>query len=85
MLKGRLPQLKTTGRQALAMAPMAVAVSLAVMGVAMSASSSPRPDIDRTAEAVARATVRAVLTARALHLNDGLRLPCHADMVSTGG
>ena len=32
MLKGRLPQLKTTGRQALAMAPMAVAVSLAVMG-----------------------------------------------------
>ena len=37
------------------------------------------------AEAVARATVRAVLTARALHLNDGLRLPCHADMVSTGG
>lgn len=37
------------------------------------------------AEAVARATVRAVLTARALRLNDGLRLPCHADMVSTGG
>ena len=29
--------------------------------------------------------VRAVLTARALRLNDGLRLPCHADMVSTGG
>ena len=56
MLKGRLPQLKTTGRQALAMAPMAVAVSLAVMGLAMSASSSVRPDLDRTAEAVARAT-----------------------------
>lgn len=56
MLKGRLPQLKMTGRQALAAAPMVMAVSLAVMGVAMSASSSPRPDIDRTAEAVARAT-----------------------------
>ena len=56
MLKGRLPQLKTTGRRALAAAPMVMAVSLAVMGVAMSASSSPRPDLDRTAEAVARAT-----------------------------
>ena len=56
MLKGRLPQLKTTGRRALAAAPMAVAVSLAVMGLAMSASSSVRPDLDRTAEAVARAT-----------------------------
>lgn len=56
MLKGRLPQLKTTGRQALAAAPMAVAVSLAVMGLAMSASSSVRPDLDRTVEAVARAT-----------------------------
>ncbi|WP_331033726.1 cell wall hydrolase [Brevundimonas sp.] len=56
MLKGRLPQLKTTGRQALAAAPMVVAVGLAVMGVAMSASSSVRPDLDRTAEAVARAT-----------------------------
>ena len=67
MLKGRLPQLKTTGRQALAMAPMAVAVSLAVMGVAMSASSSPRPDIDRTAEAVARAT-GGDLTPRGLQL-----------------
>ncbi|MGO4410618.1 MULTISPECIES: cell wall hydrolase [unclassified Brevundimonas] len=40
----------------MAAAPMAVAATLAVMGVAMSASSSPRPDIDRTAEAVARAT-----------------------------
>ena len=56
MLKGRLPQLKTTGRQALAAAPMVAAVSLAVMGLAMSASSSVRPDLDRTAEAVARAT-----------------------------
>ncbi|MND89375.1 Spore cortex-lytic enzyme precursor [compost metagenome] len=56
MLKGRLPPLKTTGRRAIAAAPMVMAVSLAVMGVAMSASSSPRPDIDRTAEAVARAT-----------------------------
>ena len=56
MLKGRLPQLKTTGRRAIAAAPMVMAVSLAVMGVAMSASSSPRPDLDRTAEAVARAT-----------------------------
>ena len=55
MLKGRLPPLKTTGRRAIAAAPMVMAVSLAVMGVAMSASSSPRPDIDRTAEAVARA------------------------------
>ncbi|MEN5170480.1 cell wall hydrolase [Brevundimonas pondensis] len=56
MLKGRLPQLKTTGRRALAAAPMIMAVSLAVMGLAMSASSSVRPDLDRTAEAVARAT-----------------------------
>ena len=56
MLKGRLPLLKTTGRRALAAAPATLAVSLALMGVAMSASSSPRPDLDRTAEAVARAT-----------------------------
>ncbi len=56
MLKGRLPQLKTSGRRVLAAAPMAMAVSLAVMGLAMSASSSVRPDLDRTAEAVARAT-----------------------------
>jgi len=67
MLKGRLPQLKTTGRQAFAAAPMVMAVSLAVMGVAMSASSSPRPDIDRTAEAVARAT-GGDLTPRGLQL-----------------
>lgn len=67
MLKGRLPQLKTTGRRALAAAPMIMAVSLAVMGVAMSASSSPRPDIDRTAEAVARAT-GGDLTPRGLQL-----------------
>lgn len=56
MLDSRLPQLRTTGRRALAAAPFAVAATLAAMGVAMSASSSPRPDIDRTAEAVARAT-----------------------------
>ncbi|HUH23745.1 MAG TPA: cell wall hydrolase [Brevundimonas sp.] len=67
MLKGRLPQLKTTGRRALAAAPMAVAVSLAVMGLAMSASSSVRPDLDRTAEAVARAT-GGDLTPRGLNL-----------------
>lgn len=67
MLQGRLPQLKTTGRRALAAAPMAVAVSLAVMGLAMSASSSVRPDLDRTAEAVARAT-GGDLTPRGLNL-----------------
>jgi len=55
---GRLTPLKTTGRRALAAAPAAMAVTLAAMGVAMSASSTPRPDIDRTAEAVARATGR---------------------------
>ena len=32
------------------------------------------------AEAVARATVRAVLTARTLRTADGLALPCHADL-----
>ena len=53
---GRLTPLKTTGRRAVAAAPAAMAVTLAAMGVAMSASSTPRPDIDRTAEAVARAT-----------------------------
>ena len=51
----------------------------------MAISSACQLELLQTAEAVARATVRAVLTARALHLNDGLRLPCHADMVSTGG
>lgn len=56
MLKGRLPQLKSTGRRAMAAAPAAMAVTLAAMGVAMSASSSPRPDLDRTAETVARLT-----------------------------
>jgi spore germination cell wall hydrolase CwlJ-like protein len=48
--------LTTTGRRALAAAPAVLAVTLAAMGVAMSASSSPRPDIDRTVEAVARTT-----------------------------
>lgn len=52
----RLPPLRITGRRALAAAPAALAVTLAAMGVAMSASSSPRPDIDRTVEAVARTT-----------------------------
>ncbi|MGH7027870.1 cell wall hydrolase [Brevundimonas sp.] len=56
MLKGRLPRLRTTGRRALAAAPAAMAGVLAAMGLAMSASSSPRPDLDRTVEAVARAT-----------------------------
>ena len=36
------------------------------------------------AEAVARATVRAVLAARTLNLANGLRLPCHAEMVRAG-
>ncbi|NUM87625.1 MAG: NifU N-terminal domain-containing protein [Bdellovibrionales bacterium] len=36
------------------------------------------------AEAVARATVRAVLAAHTLNLANGLRLPCHADMVRAG-
>ena len=67
MLQGRLPPLKIAGRRALAAAPMVLAVGLAVMGVAMSASSSPRPDIDRTAEAVARAT-GGDLTPRGLQL-----------------
>jgi spore germination cell wall hydrolase CwlJ-like protein len=67
MLQGRLPPLKIDGRRALAAAPMVLAVGLAVMGVAMSASSSPRPDIDRTAEAVARAT-GGDLTPRGLQL-----------------
>ena len=53
MLKGRLPQLKTTGRRALAAAPMIMAVSLAVMGVAMSASSARRADGGASAMAVA--------------------------------
>jgi len=52
----RLPPLRITGRRVLAAAPAALAVTLAAMGAAMSASSSPRPDIDRTVEAVARAT-----------------------------
>ena len=56
MKLGRLTPLKTTGRRAAAAAPAVMAVTVAVMGVAMSASSTPRPDIDRTAEAVARAT-----------------------------
>lgn len=56
MNASRLHLLKTTGRRAMAAAPAAMAVTLAAMGVAMSASSSPRPDIDRTAEALARAT-----------------------------
>lgn len=67
MLQGRLPPLKIDGRRALAAVPMVLAVGLAVMGVAMSASSSPRPDIDRTAEAVARAT-GGDLTPRGLQL-----------------
>ncbi|HQQ70120.1 MAG TPA: P1 family peptidase, partial [Alicycliphilus sp.] len=37
------------------------------------------------AEAVARATVRAVLAARSLTLANGLWLPCHADLSKTGG
>ncbi|MBS0508901.1 MAG: P1 family peptidase, partial [Proteobacteria bacterium] len=37
------------------------------------------------AEAVARATVRAVLAARTLTLADGLRLPSHADLTQAGG
>ena len=32
------------------------------------------------AEAVARATVRAVLAARTLRTAEGLALPCHADL-----
>ena len=52
----RLKMLKTTGRRAMGAAPAAMALTLAAMGVAMSASSSPRPDVDRTAEALARAT-----------------------------
>lgn len=51
-----LKMLKTTGRRAMGAAPAAMALTLAAMGVAMSASSSPRPDVDRTAEALARAT-----------------------------
>jgi len=45
-------RIKADGRRMIA--PTLVAV--AVLGVAMSASSTPRPAIDRTAEAVARAT-----------------------------
>lgn len=56
MNASRLRMLKTTGRRAMGAAPAAMALTLAAMGVAMSASSSPRPDVDRTAEALARAT-----------------------------
>jgi len=52
---------KTRGRWALAAAPAVVAA----LGVAMSASSTPRPDLDRTAEAVARIT-EGDLTAKGL-------------------
>lgn len=55
MNPSRLTTMTTTGRRALRAAPAVMAVSLAAMGVAMSASSSPRPDVDRTAEALARA------------------------------
>ncbi|HEX8472078.1 MAG TPA: cell wall hydrolase [Brevundimonas sp.] len=43
---------KRQGRRVAAAAP----AMLAALGVAMAASSTPRPEIDRTAEAVARAT-----------------------------
>ena len=43
---------KTQGRRLAAAAP----AMLAALGVAMAASSTPRPAVDRTAEAVARAT-----------------------------
>jgi spore germination cell wall hydrolase CwlJ-like protein len=45
-------RVKTQGRRVAAAAP----AMLAALGVAMAASSSPRPAIDRTAEAVAHAT-----------------------------
>jgi hypothetical protein len=43
---------KTQGRRVAAATP----AMLAALGVAMAASSTPRPAIDRTAEAVAHAT-----------------------------
>ena len=45
-------RVKTQGRRIAAAAP----AMAAALGLAMAASSTPRPDIDRTAEAVARAT-----------------------------